>query len=280
MKHLRTALFAAGCLFVALGSAAPASGQEDADRDLRERWQQAYKNIAASLEMRRGEAELKLEEKPLLFYTNPVRQNDQHGTIFLWTEQGRPAIFGSIWSAINRTDPSSRNVTHEIHSLADRGSVRASRDGLVLWDSGEAGIAWQTLPGLPAPAASRPARLTQMRAIARRLSGRITAEETSELRLMTNPLYRYPEGVPGALDGALFVYAMATDPELILLVDAGDSDKPGYKIAFARFGNLSMEARDGERTIWTCDRGTPGRSEGKYYLRWRAEQMPREPQAE
>ena len=207
-----------------------------------------------------------------------MRLNQQHGSIFLWTDGGRPAVFGSIWSALNRNDASVRFVTHEFHSLADTPDIQASKSGAKLWDSGEAGIAWQTLADSPAPAATRPARLIQLRQIARRLTARITAEEASDLRLMTNPLYRYPETSAAALDGGLFAYCMATDPELVMLVEADTSAKtPAYRVAFARFGNLAMEVKDGDQTLWTCDRGTPGRSAGKYYLRWRAEEMPANP---
>ena len=117
-----------------------------------------------------------------------------------------------------------------------------------------------------------------MRALARKLSTSITAEEESELRLMTQPLYRYPTDASGALDGALFVYCMATDPELILLVEAREAKgSSAFYVAFARFGNLAMTVTDGQRTLWSCERGKPGRSDGKYYLKWRAEQMPAVP---
>jgi hypothetical protein len=111
-----------------------------------------------------------------------------------------------------------------------------------------------------------------MRTIARSLTASITAEEESELRLMPQPLYRYPEQTAGALDGALFVFALATDPELILLVEVAAGDKPAYRAAFARFGNLAMAVKEGDREIWSCDAGTRGRSDGKYFLRWKAEQ--------
>lgn len=261
-----------GCLI-----AAPAAADEtsDADKALREKWQQVYAEIAQSLEMRRGKTKLTLHETPLLFYTNPVRATDQHGTIFLWTDQGRPAVFGSVWSALNRTDTSLRNITHEWHSLVEQSDVQAVRGGQTDWTSGEPGIAWQTLPESPAPASSRAARLMQMREIARGLTALITAEEETQLRLMTQPLYRYPEMMLPAIDGAIFVYSLATDPELILLVEATEAtDRSVYRLAFARFGNLAMAVKSGDRTIWTCDRGTPGQSEGKYYLHWRVEQRP------
>ena len=272
------------CLVAWLTIATLARAQSDdsppePDKALREKWQQIYQKIAGSIDMRRGEAALTLEPTPLLFYTNPVRQNQQHGSIFLWTESGRPAVFGSIWSALNRNDASVRFVTHEFHSLAATPDVAASKNGGKLWAAGEAGITWQALEGAPAPATTRPARLVQMRQLARRLSARITAEEVSDLRLMTNPLFRYPESLIG-FDGAIFAYSLATDPELILLVEADvAANRPAYRFAFARFGNLAMQVQDGDRAIWTCDRGTPGRSEGKYYLRWRAEEMPANPAA-
>jgi hypothetical protein len=178
--------------------------------------------------MRCGEKTFTLEAKPLLFYTNPVRATDQHGTIFLWTDRGRPAVFGSVWSALNRTDSSLRNITHEWHSLVEEPDVQAVRGGQTDWTSGEPGIAWQSLDGetAPAPASSRAGRLSQMREIARGLTASITAEEANELRLMTQPLYRYPE----------------------------------------------KTVKHQDRTLWTCERGTPGRSNGKYYLHWRVEQ--------
>jgi hypothetical protein len=254
--------------------------ETEADRSLREQWQGAYQAIAESIQMRRGEKPLSLHKSPLLFYTNPVRQNDQHGSIFLWTDEGRPAVFGSIWSGVTRLDQPNRNVTHEWHSLmADE--VQAVRGNAILWVSGEPGIAWQTLADLPTLATTRSGRLVQMRGIARRVTAGITEDgKETELRLMSQPLYRYPETASGAFDGALFVYSLATDPELILLVEAqSNAGEPAYRLALARFGNLAMDVRDGQRIIWSCQRGTPGRSEGRYYLRWRAEQMPAEPAA-
>src|SRR5439155_5338408 len=72
---------------------------DPADAAVRDKWQASYKAIADSITMQHGKLPLKLLDQPLRFYTNPVRTNDQHGAIFLWTEQGRPAVIGSIWSA-------------------------------------------------------------------------------------------------------------------------------------------------------------------------------------
>src|SRR5206468_7664940 len=164
---------------------------DTADAAIREKWQSIYKTIAESITMQHGSVALKLRDQPLRFYTNPVRTNDQHGAIFLWTEEGRPAVVGSIWSAINRQNPAMRVVAHEWHSLLVDPNVNATRDGQPLWTSGEAGVAWQQLLSAPAPAASRPARLIQMRAIARGYSATIQTQDESELRLKEQPLFRY-----------------------------------------------------------------------------------------
>jgi hypothetical protein len=255
-----------------LTAAAQDATSPSAEKLLREKWQGVYLEIAQSLEMRVGEKKLRLHDQPLLFYTNPVRTNDQHGSMFLWTHEGRPAVLGSIWSAVHRPDPSVRNITHEFHSLTEQPDVQTALGEATAWSAGEPGIAWQALAESPAPSSSRSGRLVQMRSLARRLNAQITAEEATELRLMPQPLYRHPEQTAGVLDGALFVFALATDPELILLVEATASDTPAYRVAFARFGNLAMSVKDGDREIWSCDSGTRGRSDGKYYLKWRAEQ--------
>jgi len=259
-----------------------AAGQEQGARPLPEIWQGAYRKIAETIEMHRGDARLKLEEKPLLFYTNPIRQNDQHGTIFLWTERGRPAVFGSIWSETNRMNSDVRNVTHELHSLAGTADVKATRSGKVLWSSDEPGIEWRTIENSPVPAASPPARLVQMRDLARRLSASLKAAAmVSDLRLMTQPLFRYPEKVDSAIDGGLFALVIATDPEIVVWIEAVEQEgKSLWRVAFARFSHFAMSVKDGERTIWSCEYVQPPLKSGRYHVVWRAEHMPANPQAQ
>jgi hypothetical protein len=228
--------------------------------------------------MRRGERALRMVEQPLLFYTNPVRNNDQHGAIFLWTEGGRPAVIGSIWSAMNRQNPEVRFVTHEWHSLSVDPEVTAMRGEKRLWISNEPGIAWQRLEGAAPSTTSLAQRLVQMRSIVRRYSVAIDVEGESDLRLLDRPLYRYPQQVEGALDGAVFAFAMTTDPELLVLLEARqEAPQAAWYIAFARFGNKAMRVKAGDQAVWSCGAGAPGVSDGRYYLRWRAEEMPANP---
>jgi len=275
---LRVVLLAAALSRPALLAAQETPDADSGDRAVREKWQATYREIARSIDMHRGGTLLTMLGTPLLSYTNPVRTNDQHGAVFLWTEAGRPAVIGSIWSATNRQDRTVRFVTHEWHSLATDGQVRATRADQPLWACDEPGIRWEAVSGEPAPTISRPARLVQMRAIARRYTASIQTEEESDLRLMAQPLFRYGEEVPGVVDGAIFAFAMTTDPELLLMVeDRMAGGKPAWHVTFARFGNKGMTVKEGERVVWSCQPGRPGFSDGKYYLRWRAEEMPAEP---
>jgi hypothetical protein len=249
--------------------------EPDADKKVREDWQKLYVDTAKAITMRRGENTLTMLEQPLLVYTNPVRVNDQNGAIFLWTEGGRPAVIGSIWSSVNRQNPAIRFVTHEWHSLSVDPNVTAMRDDVLLWTSNEPGIAWQRLDGEPSPAATAPQRLVQMRSLVRRYSVAIEVEGESDLRLLERPLYRYPTQADGAGDGAIFAFTMTTDPELlILLEDRQEQDKTAWHIAFARFGNKAMKVKAGDLTVWSCEAGAPGYSDGRYYLRWRVAEMP------
>src|SRR4029078_3052910 len=91
------------------------------------------------------------QHAPLLYYPTPARTTDQHGTMFLWTEEGRPAVVGSVWSAIDRQKPSLRNITHEFHSLVEDSKIESLVDGKTRWTSGEPGITWRTLAGTRAP---------------------------------------------------------------------------------------------------------------------------------
>ena len=65
-----------------------------------------------------------------------------------------------------------------------------------------------------------------------------------ELRLLTQPLYRYEHKEGQVLDGALFAFAEGTDPELLLLVEARQrKDQPAeWQYAPARMNMVGATA--------------------------------------
>jgi len=245
--------------------------------ELLEKWMAVYQQHAEALDMSvvgDPERRLDLHAGSLLKYTNPVRGVQQHGAIYVWTLQGRPAVLASIWSAIDLMQPQVRKLNYEWHSLSAE-DVTAKRNSELLWTSGEPGVEWHAFPEFGTVAASRPLRLVQMRRIARMLTAHIDTEE-SELRLLEQPIYRYPDDVPGVVDGGVFSYVMGTDPELLLMVEAAETDDGGreWRVACARFSNWPMQVSLKEREFWSCEHATPRRDRGRYYLWFAVERLP------
>ena len=278
-----TRQFASALLCIAAGVVLPCASSLPADEGLRaparapaDEWLSFYSQQARSFELSFAgkEQEIKLESEPLLVYTNPVRGNSQHGAIFLWHVDGQPVCIGSVWSTIDRDDDSIRRIHHELHSLTGELLV-CRRNGEEMWKSGEPGIERQLLLDGGTPAASRTLRLAQMRQIARGITAAMPDRE-GELRLMPQPVYRYPEESEGVLDGAVFSYVLGTDPELWLLVEARETGEgqPGWSVAFAQFTDARIEVRRGDRLIWECPRATPYKRAGRYYLMWKADSAP------
>lgn len=249
------------------------------EKAAKDRWQATYTDIAGSIEMSREGSPLEFVQQPLLRYTNPVRPTDQDGAIFLWTSAGRPAVIGSIWSAAQPRNPLLRVISHEWHSLTSKSDVAAKIDGQEVWSCREAGVTWQRMADAPEPAAHRAARLAQMRSLMGQYSASLVVDrEQSELRLMAQPLYRHLETDNQVIDGAIFAFAMGTDPEVFALLEAQRIDeKAAWHVAFARFGNKQMVVKRDSVVVWECEDGIPGHSDGKYYLRWRADEVPAMP---
>jgi hypothetical protein len=221
-------------------------------------WHAFYRQRAMdfSLEEKGDSAtSLTLVREPIQTWTNPIRGDTQHGTVHLWTNAGRPSVIGSVWSALDAKDRSRRNICYEFHSLS-QAPVSARLADKTWWSPQEPGVDWLPLADVPQPGPSRAVRLRKMRDLAHELRGQIVGRDggpDTELRLLPQPLYRYPEETAGVIDGAVFAFTMATDPELIVVVELRrdeTSGKPSWMLAPARFTGDSLRLSRGERTLW------------------------------
>lgn len=231
-------------------SAQPAATGEAAQYN---RWREFYEQRAADFVVTEGpdQRPLALHPNPLQNYSNPVRSAAQHGTIHLWTDAGRPRAIGSIWSAIDKKNSEQRVLCYEFHSLSEMPLSLALSDKN-LWAPTEPGIVWQRFDGAPAPARSRPARLTQMRKLLNDVRTELESSE-SELRLLTQPVYRYPEDAEDVLDGAIFSFVMGTDPEVFVLLEArppAAGQDPVWHFAPARFTGGALSLTMGDKVLW------------------------------
>lgn len=253
-------------------SAALADDQPPSQREL---WGRQYEEIAKGITLRAVEedrsSELKLLPKPLLSYANPVRTWQQHGDVFLWLKQDRPAAIGSIWSVVDRKDKTLRNVALEFHSLLTL-PLAGEREDESFWRCDEPALQWNRVPGAAPPAATRALRLIQMRAINRGLTAMLDETET-KLRLMPQPLHRSPESAE--VDGAVFCFVLGTDPEVFVVMEArGAAAKPAWHWAFARFTHVPGTVRYKDQTVfqWKHRRESLGLT--KYFIRFKAERLP------
>ena len=122
-----------------------------------------------------------------------------------------------------------------------------------------------------APARLKVARLSQMRALARRFDGEDDLSvEANVLRLMPNPMVRYEDKKNGVIDGALFAMVEGTDPELLIMLEARQpKDKSGkaeYFWALAPMTSAKLEGYlDGDH-VWTKPQANGGQT-SIFYMR-------------
>jgi hypothetical protein len=181
----------------------------------------------------------------------------QQGVIFLWLREGRPAAIGCIFSQKDDKLPG-RRLLHELHAL-DRDKLLVSRTNAINEWKPQAGLARKELPGAGQPAATRGARLGQMRRLVRDFTGHETDDEGNryDLRLLPAPLYRYPEAGSGVVDGALFslISTEGTDPEVWLLIEAREVDgKLRWEFACCRFSNRNLYVQHKDKDVWSSVR--------------------------
>ena len=184
---------------------------------------------------------------PLLRFTNPV-SGLQDGGFFVWqSDSGRPMVGAQVFLTGDDL------WIHEFQSLAPV-SFKVTKESKSIWEPERAGVKVQGMPDAPIPAASAVQRLIQMRQMAKRFSvsdnfeGR---EQSDELRLLTNPLLRFGADDAETLDGALFVHAHGTDPELMIVLEAiKANDEYHWHYSLSPMTGYALKASLDGKPIW------------------------------
>ena len=196
----------------------------------------------------RGRAVLRLEPGPLLQWSNPVA-GSFHGSVFVWTDKGRPAVVASIYKKYVPLPP---HLGIEFHTMAS-GPVSAERDGHPEWFPDRGGLEPEPVPDAPAPADSPAQRLRQVRALARQFAATKTDRKdvTRSLRLLPQPIFRYEAPDSDVLDGALFAFVEGTDPEVFLLIEARRrAGKLAWSYTLARMNSIALRVTYAGRELW------------------------------
>ena len=206
--------------------------------------------------------------EPVLRYTDGTRQTFD-STLWIWGTAGRPAAIMAI-EHYPKNQVANRWL-FEVASLSDkRISIEYGRD--IDWTANKPGLELARLEGAPSPAEQPAARLTQIKELQRRFTAHETAniEGRIELRPLTKPLHRYQDANDGIVDGAIVSFVNGTNPEVLLVLEAGKSSRGAAEWQFALVqmtGEAVFAELDGKE-IWTSGQAIPPARRDAYLNAW------------
>jgi hypothetical protein len=188
--------------------------------------------------------------EPLLHWSNPAA-GEVHGNVFLWTISERPVVIGSLFKWFSPH----MHMSHEFHSLAER-PLRAKYGDAEVWVTAAPGVSFAPVSDASPPAATPAQRLLQMRQLSKDFSATKQERDGSmgELRLLSQPIYRYAAPAEGLVDGALFAFVQGTDPDLFLLLEARGGDRQlRWYFAATRMNSVGLTLRHHDRAVWSAE---------------------------
>jgi hypothetical protein len=196
-----------------------------------------------------ADSPLSLTEEPVLRYSNPVRNFFSDGGLFLWLD-GKQPLAAAVVSIRGKGQ-----VFGEFTALSGR-PLECRRDGKVVWSPPVGNVVGQSLADAPPPGATEKVRLRQMRDLARRFRAVKQASPEVELRLMPQPIYRFSAEPDKIIDGAIFAFVEATDPEFLLVIEGHSADAAlpaGWQYSLARMTSPPLNIELDGRRVWSAN---------------------------
>lgn len=226
---------------------------------------------------------VEFKAEPLQRWNDPTREFSD-GSLWLWTSRGRPVA--AIAVELYPTRTKGQAWSFELVSLStglvelDGGTGfdvsnddfnRLQDDMTLNWTPKTAGIEIKELPGAPVPGKTESARLRQMRVLAERFSADEFYEPTKQkymLRLLPHPAHRYADAASDILDGAVFLIAHGTNPEVFLSLEArGKSPETArWCYALARLSMAALTVRLDKNVVWTLPLANKSKASDNYYI--------------
>lgn len=192
--------------------------------------------------------ESKLNPNSVLVWNNPV-SGTKVGILAVFARTGRPDVMAQF----SFTSPQS--AVNEFHNLCAEKNVVMKRGAQTVWSPVETSTKWQSLATSEKPAATANLRLVQMR----RLAEKFVVEdnfgwdkkELHQLRLLPTPVHRYGKPDEETVDGAVFVYALATDPEAVLMLECAKGESGLYwRYGFGPMSIYALTAKLDDAVVW------------------------------
>jgi hypothetical protein len=201
-------------------------------------------------------AKAKRIEKPLLFYGDPTRDNDR-GSLWAWGEKGRPAALLELYQNAN-------DRTRWVYAVCNTSGrkLRADRNRAAWWRENESASELKDLPAAPEPAADGSQRQRQLKALAQKFTAHQFWDPNNsryELRRLERPLHTYRDEANGLLDGALYIFANGTNPEIVLFLEArataADKTKFAWQFATGRLAHAELHLEYDGKEVFDAPRG-------------------------
>jgi hypothetical protein len=266
---------------VLLATAAYAQETQSLVEDSPNSDQQARLRVAEEyttrIEVQFGRKGVKRVERPLLLFGDSARDNGD-GTLWAWGDSGRPAV---VVESYFNTKTGGQRVNAITLTGGDLVVAKTPTAEGILWQPQQTQIKPLPFPDAPPPDAKSTVRTRQLKELARRLTAHEFWDPDNsrfELRLLVQPVRRYAAADAQIQDGALFVLAHGTNPEVLVLIEAlGESiDKARWHYALARCGSAEMHVEIDGKEVWTVARtpGVVGKPTDPYWLFMTAEEPP------
>lgn len=184
--------------------------------------------------------------KPLFRYSDPSRQVISAG-VWKLGDTGRPKAL--IATELYRDRRGKPCFSVEYSSLTDQPFEMDWSE--MRWSPSTTDYDFVPLPGATPPESTAAKRSIQLREQARRFqASEINEGERCELRLLSQPIDRYVPSNADHADGAIFVYAYGTNPELVLFIESADGRTWQYAVGRMTGAEDVSATLDGT-TVWT-----------------------------
>ena len=212
---------------------------------------------------------LKFREEPAFRLGKQPADDVEDGAIFFWLgADGRPEASLQIFLVKNADTPNGM-WAHEFISLTTD-SLVGTRRGNSSWSPDRPGIEYHRLDDAPKPAFTPALRARQMRAILQdfHATDQFKDRSWSDLRLLPTPIARYGKEGAAVIDGALFAFAIGTDPEACVFLEAREGkDGPEWYYAMGPMTCFSVKGTYKKKQVWDLPRRWPdGNPRVPYYI--------------
>jgi hypothetical protein len=192
-----------------------------------------------------------------LFRLQDATRSEFDGTIWGYGKTGRPAALLTL--VLQTAGNGTHKWLYELNSLTSR-PVEARIPGFPLsWSTRQSGLEMKGIPKAPSGAENEAGRTRQIRELSSRFTGFEMLEkgpngpfERFELRLLPRPIHRYSDPEKGLIDGAIFLMAHSTNPEIIMVVElVRDGETTVWKSGFARCAFAEVHIELDGLDVWT-----------------------------